>query len=63
MRKSISGIKNRVFTAVVAISALGLVGPAFADDLAWERQIHLEGTTNTRDIGGYVTGDMQVMRQ
>ncbi len=63
MRKSFSGIRNRLFTAVIVIAAWGLAIPAFADGFAYEREIHLKGTTNTRDIGGYVTGDLTVLRQ
>ena len=63
MRKSSDRIMNRVCVAIITIGAWGLVNPLHADVKAYEREIHLEGTTNTRDIGGYVTGDMQVMRQ
>lgn len=63
MRKSSGKIMNRVCVAIIAIGAWGLVNPLHADVNAYEREIHLEGTSNTRDIGGYVTGDMGVLRQ
>jgi protein-tyrosine phosphatase len=63
MRKSFSGIKSKVQLAVIAIGVWGLVNPAFADAAAYDREIHLKGTSNTRDIGGYVTGDLGVLRQ
>jgi len=40
-----------------------LVNPAFPDEIAYERVIHLEGTSNTRDIGGYQTSDLRTIRQ
>jgi protein-tyrosine phosphatase len=48
--------------AVIAIVGWVLVNPAFPDELAYERVIHLEGTTNTRDIGGYQTSDLRTLR-
>lgn len=63
MRKSSARIINRVCVAIIAISACGLINPLYAGVNAEQREIHLKGTSNTRDIGGYVTGDMQVMRQ
>jgi len=39
-----------------------LATPSFANEAAHERVIHLKGTTNTRDIGGYLTGDMSQLR-
>jgi protein-tyrosine phosphatase len=49
--------------AIIAIGAWGLVNPLSADVNAYEREIHLKGTSNTRDIGGYVTSDLGVLRQ
>jgi protein-tyrosine phosphatase len=34
-----------------------LVNPLFADESEYQRVIHLKGTENTRDIGGYQTAD------
>jgi len=48
--------------AVIAMGVWLLVNPAFPDELANERVIHLKGTTNTRDIGGYQTGDLRTLR-
>jgi protein-tyrosine phosphatase len=48
--------------AVIALAAWALVGPAFAGQLSEERVIHLQGTSNTRDIGGYQTGDLRTIR-
>jgi protein-tyrosine phosphatase len=62
MRKSSSRIRNRVFTAVVVMAAWALASPVFPGALASERVIDLEGTTNTRDIGGYQTGDLRILR-
>ena len=48
----------------VIVTALWLLSiPALASELAHERVIHLKGTTNTRDIGGYQTGDMSTLRR
>ncbi len=58
MRKSSDRLKNKVFVAAIAISAWVLVNPAFSDELANDRVIHLKGTSNTRDVGGYlISGD------
>jgi protein-tyrosine phosphatase len=46
-------------------TALGLwllVNPAFPDESAPERVIHLKGTSNTRDLGGYQTSDGRTLR-
>jgi len=48
--------------AVTAISILVLVNPAFSDELKYDREIHLKGTSNTRDIGGYLTSDLRTLR-
>jgi protein-tyrosine phosphatase len=62
MRKSSDRLKNKVFVAAIAISAWVLVNPAFSDELANDRVIDLKGTSNTRDIGGYQTGDQRTLR-
>ena len=53
---------KRVYVAVITIAAWVLVNPVFAEDLAYDRVIHLKGTTNTRDIGGYETSDQRFLR-
>ena len=62
MRKSSVRMKKRVFMAVIAIGVWVLVNPAFPNQLPYERVIHLEGTSNTRDIGGYQTSDLRTLR-
>ena len=62
MRKSSAQLKKRVYMAVIAMGVWVLVNPAFANELAYDREIHLEGTTNTRDIGGYQTSDLRTLR-
>jgi protein-tyrosine phosphatase len=62
MRKSSAQIKRVVFMAVIATSSWALTNPVEANALPGERVIRLEGTTNTRDIGGYQTGDMDTIR-
>jgi protein-tyrosine phosphatase len=62
MRNSSARSKNKVFVAIIAIGSCLLVNPAFSDELAYDRVIHLKGTSNTRDIGGYQTGDLRTLR-
>ncbi len=62
MRKLPARIKNGVYMAVIAVGVWGLTSPAFPNMLENERVIDLEGTTNTRDIGGYQTGDLSTIR-
>jgi protein-tyrosine phosphatase len=62
MRKLPGQLKKKVYLAVIAISVWVLVNPAFADELAYDRVIHLKGTSNTRDIGGYQTDDLRTLR-
>jgi protein-tyrosine phosphatase len=62
MRESSARLIKRINLAVIAISAWALVNPAFANELAYERVIDLEGTSNTRDIGGYQTSDLRTVR-
>jgi protein-tyrosine phosphatase len=61
MRKSSARLKKRVYVAVFAIGSWVLVNPAFAEELEYDRVIHLKGTTNTRDIGGYQTSDQRTL--
>jgi len=48
--------------AVIAVGVLALASPAFPNVLEHERVIDLEGTTNTRDIGGYQTSELGTLR-
>ena len=62
MRKSSAQLKKRVYMAVIAMGVWVLVNPAFANELAYDREIQLKGTSNTRDIGGYLTSDLRTLR-
>ena len=62
MRKSSAQLKKRVYMAVIAMGVWVLVNPVFANELAYDREIHLKGTSNTRDIGGYLTSDLRTLR-
>ena len=62
MRKSSVRMKNRVYMAVIAICVWVLANPAFPTERPYEREIDLEGTSNTRDIGGYQTSDLRALR-
>ena len=62
MLKSSARLKKKVYVAVIAIGVWVLVNPAFPDELAYDRVIHLKGTSNTRDIGGYQTSDLRTLR-
>ena len=66
MRELSPRMKIRGRTAVTATIALLLAwllaGPALAIGADSERVIDLEGTTNTRDIGGYQTSDLRTIR-
>ena len=63
MRKSSAQLKKKAYMAVIAIGIWGLANPAFPGELAYDREIHLEGTSNTRDIGGYLTSDLRTIRR
>lgn len=62
MPKLSARMNKKLYMAVFAIGAWVLVNPAFSNELAAERVIHLEGTTNTRDIGGYQTNNLRTLR-
>lgn len=51
-----------VSTAVIALGVWALSNPALSSQLEYDREIHLKGTTNTRDIGGYTTSDLRTIR-
>lgn len=63
MRKPSTELKKKVFMTVIATSVWMLSGPAFSNQLPYDREIDLKGTTNTRDIGGYQTGDLRTIKQ
>ena len=63
MRKSSARIKKMFYMAAITTSLSVLAGPVLSNTLSSEQVIHLKGTTNTRDIGGYQTGDMSTLRQ
>ena len=53
MRKRPALIERLIFLAILVMGVLIMVNPAFSN----ERVIDLDGTANTRDIGGYLTDD------
>ncbi|MDH3903418.1 MAG: tyrosine-protein phosphatase [Xanthomonadales bacterium] len=53
---------NRVYMAIIFMGVWMLATPAFSSQLPVERVIHLDGTANTRDIGGYITSDLRTLR-
>jgi len=62
MQRPSARITKNLCVSVMAIGALMLFNPVFPDELAYDRVIHLKGTTNTRDIGGYQTPDQRTLR-
>ncbi len=62
MRRLSARIRKAAYMAVVATSFWMLASPVFSSTLSGERVIHLKGTTNTRDIGGYQTNDLSTLR-
>ena len=62
MRKSSARLNKKVYMAVIALSVSVLANSAFSNELAYDRVIHLKGTSNTRDIGGYQTSDLRTLR-
>lgn len=63
MKKSSAPSRNKVYAAVIVLAGWLLAQPAFTDELAYDRVIHLQGTSNTRDIGGYQTSDLLTLRR
>lgn len=55
-------IMNKGCLAIIAMGVWMVVNPAFSNDLPDKRVVHLDGTANTRDIGGYLTNDMRTLR-
>ena len=62
MRKSMRQLKNRVLAVTIAAGAMALVNTAYANQLGHDRMIDLQGTSNTRDLGGYLTEDQRMIR-
>ena len=62
MRNVSAQMKKRVYMAIITMGVWMLVNPAFSNDAPYERVIHLDGTANTRDIGGYLTNDLRTLR-
>ena len=62
MRNVSAQMKKRVYMTIIIMGVWMLVNPAFSNDLPIERVIHLDGTANTRDIGGYLTSDLRTLR-
>jgi len=62
MLMSPAQITIRAGMAVIAMCIWALVNPVCASEPRHARVIHLEGTSNTRDIGGYLTSDQRVLR-
>lgn len=50
-------MNRKINLSIFIIGLWLLVNPAFAEGPGYERVIHLKGTSNTRDIGGYQTTD------
>jgi len=62
MRESSARIRKDLYVAIIAIGAWALANPLFCNEIPYERVIDLQGTSNTRDIGGYATRDGHVLR-
>jgi protein-tyrosine phosphatase len=62
MRNVSVQLNKRVILAVITIGVCMLSNSAFADDHEPDQIINLKGTTNTRDIGGYLTDDLSTVR-
>ena len=62
MPRSSARIQNAVYMAFITTCIWAVATPVFSNALPGERVIHLKGTTNTRDIGGYPTSDLNSLR-
>ena len=62
MRNVSRKLNSGLFKALAVVAAFALAGPAYANGMPAERVIDLKGTTNTRDIGGYLTDDLRAVR-
>lgn len=52
---------KHAYPTLITIAAWLLAIPALAQEVTHERVIHLDGTTNTRDIGGYPTSGLRTI--
>lgn len=59
MRKRPARFTEKLIAAIIAMGAW-MAHPVFAS--MSDRVIELDGTSNTRDIGGYATGDLRTVR-
>jgi len=50
-------MNKKINLSIFVIGLFLLVNPVFAEEPEFQRVIHLKGTGNTRDIGGYQTSD------
>jgi len=50
-------MNRKINLSIFIIGLWLLVNPVFAEEPEFQRVIHLKGTSNTRDIGGYQTAD------
>lgn len=62
MRNVSARMNKKVYMAIIAMGVWLFANPAFSNELPAERVIHLDGTANTRDIGGYLTSDLNMLR-
>lgn len=62
MRESFARHRRSLSFSVVALALWALAGTAFSSELDYERVIDLQGTSNTRDIGGYAIDGLGVIR-
>lgn len=62
MWKTPTRLSRTLYAALLAIGVSALAVPAFALERPADPEIDLKGTTNTRDIGGYLTGDLRTVR-
>jgi protein-tyrosine phosphatase len=62
MWESSTRLSRTLYTVLFTIGVSVLAVPAFAIERPVEPVIDLKGTTNTRDIGGYLTSDLRTVR-
>jgi protein-tyrosine phosphatase len=62
MHGTFARVKKWLPAVAAALIAWVLANPVLGDEFASDRVIQLEGTTNTRDIGGYQTSDLRTIR-
>lgn len=55
-------LRTEFYLVIIGMSAWLLASPAFPGEFGHDREIHLKGTANTRDIGGYLTSEMRMLR-